>query len=113
MSQTSTYPAPGVYQYAYPTSVDTPQLICVHFVTPDQQHAFVSYPKHPNHKGAQLVALSWFASVRLVKQAGQPQLMPFLEVTLRGWLQKSWIVDPAEVLSIGFNATAAAGQLAA
>ncbi|GAB4029142.1 hypothetical protein [Spirosoma jeollabukense] len=114
MSLTSTYPAPGVYQYSYPTFVDTPQLICVHFVTPDQQHAFVSFPKHPNHKAAQLVALSWFGSVWLVKQAGHPQLMPFLNVTLRGWHQKSClIVDPLDVLSTGVEAYTTPGQLAA
>lgn len=78
------YLVPGVYQYSYPTFVDTPQLICVHFLTPDGRNAFVSYPHHPSRKAAQLISLSWFQSVVLVKLDGQPRLMDFLEFLFTG-----------------------------
>lgn len=78
MNILSTTPLPGFYQYTYPTFVDTPQYICVHFLTPDGQQAFVSYPYNRARKAAQLIAISWFESVTLHKLAGQPQLMPFL-----------------------------------
>ena len=84
MITNSSYLVPGFYQYSYPTFVDTPQQICVHFLTPDKRNAFVSYPHHPNHKAAQLVPLSWFQSVKLVKLEGQPHLMDFLEFLCTG-----------------------------
>ena len=84
MITNSTYLVPGLYQYSYPTFVDTPQQICVHFLTPDRRSAFVSYPHHPNRKAAQLISLSWFQSVKLVKLEGQPQLMDFLEFLCTG-----------------------------
>ncbi|WP_461128524.1 hypothetical protein [Spirosoma aerophilum] len=52
----------------------------VHFITADEQHAFVSYLDQRSKKRAQLVPLSWFDSVSLVKLAQQSQLMHFLEV---------------------------------
>ena len=81
-----THSLPGIYQYTYPTFVDTPQYISVHFLTPDGQQAFVSYPRHPNRKAAQLIPLSWFESVVMVKLESQPQLMTFLDVVLTGWV---------------------------
>lgn len=78
MDTFSTAPLLGFYQYTYPTFVDTPQYICVHFLTPDSQQAFVSYPYNRARKAAQLIAISWFESVALCKLEGQPQLMPFL-----------------------------------
>ncbi|WP_420147765.1 hypothetical protein [Spirosoma sp.] len=56
---------PGTYQYTYPTFIDTPQLITIHYLTPDQQKAFVSFPKHPNFKAPQFVLVKWFKSVIL------------------------------------------------
>ena len=56
---------PGNYQYHYPTFVDSPQFITIHFLTPDQQRAFVSYPNHPNFKAPQIIPLEWFKSVIL------------------------------------------------
>ncbi|SFD91896.1 hypothetical protein [Spirosoma endophyticum] len=97
----STHPLPGIYQYSYPTFVDTPQQICVHFITPDQQKAFVSYPRHPNRKAAQLIDISWFKSVDLVKLDGQPQLMHFLEVILPNLLGNC----PAKVIPLDSPAT--------
>lgn len=75
----------GFYQYSYPNFIDTPQQICIHFLTLDQQKAFVTYPNHPNRKAAQLVDINWFKSVDLVKLDGQPQLMYFLDVVLPKW----------------------------
>ncbi|AUD04124.1 hypothetical protein [Spirosoma pollinicola] len=79
MSLPLTTPHPGFYQYTYPTFVDAPQPICVHFLTPDGQQAFVSYPSDRSCKVAQLIPVSWFQSVTLSPQNGQPQLMPFLD----------------------------------
>jgi len=111
MTIRSTYPAPGVYQYTYPTFVDTPQLICVHFLTPDRQQAFVSYS---NQKAAKLIPLSWFDSVQMVKREGQPQLMPFLEETLTGWLKKSFLqVEPNDSSVPEVAAYRASRQMAA
>jgi hypothetical protein len=70
----------GLYQYTYPTFVDTPQQIYVHFLTPDQQKAFVSFPNHPNYRAAQFIPLSWFDSVSLVKLDSQTQLSDNSEV---------------------------------
>ena len=92
---------PGFYQYTYPTFVDTPQHICVHFLTLDGQQAFVSYPYHRGRKAAQLIPVSWFRSVVLSRQEGQPQLMDFLAMLFTGWfddhcpkLQSAqWLVD--------------------
>ena len=75
-----TYSLVGFYQYTYPTFVDTPQHICVHFLTPDGQQAFVSYPHPQSQKAARLIPLSWFESVILVQLAGKPQLMDFLSM---------------------------------
>lgn len=95
----------GIYQYTYPTFVDTPQYICVHFLTLDGQQAFVSYPRHPNRKAAQLIPVSWFKSVIMVKLEGQPSLMNFLEMVLTGWFrnesvkhssEKKWPADRTE-----------------
>ncbi|RZK65786.1 MAG: hypothetical protein EOO85_27795 [Pedobacter sp.] len=71
-------PQPGLYQYTYPTFVDTAQYICVHFWTPDGQQAFVSYPHNRARRAAELVSISWFESVTLCRLEGQPQLMSFL-----------------------------------
>lgn len=89
MTLLSIYPLPGLYQYVYPTFADIPQQICIHFLTPDRQKAYVSYPHHRNHKPAQLIDVSWFDSVELVKLDGQPQLMHFLDVILPIWLNNS------------------------
>ena len=80
MDTLCTAPQPGFYQYTYPTFVDTAQYICVHFLTPDGQQAFVSYPHDRARKAAQLVAISWFQSVTLCRLEGQPQLMSFLSM---------------------------------
>ena len=53
----------GTYLYHYPTFIDTPQLLTIHYLTPDQQKAFVSYPNHPNFKAPQFVPVEWFNSV--------------------------------------------------
>lgn len=79
MVSLATYPLPGIYQYTYPTFADKPQRICVHFITPDGQQAFVTYPGHPYPKAAQLISLGWFNSVTLVKLAGASSLMTLLE----------------------------------
>ena len=86
MTLSATNLQPGTYQYTYPTFVDRPQLICVHFLTPDHQQAFVSYPNNLNRKAAQLIDISWFNSVVLLKLDGHSRLMHFLEVTLPVWL---------------------------
>lgn len=70
MNINSTFPLPGIYKYSYPTFTDTPQQIYIHFLTPDSQSAFVSYPCHPNHKAAQLIPIRWFQSVNLIKLDG-------------------------------------------
>jgi hypothetical protein len=85
MQASSTNLTPGRYQYTYPSFVDRPQLITVHFLTADGQQAFVSYPKHPNHKAAQLIPVRWFASVVLVRLAEQDLLIPLIETFLTGW----------------------------
>ncbi|MCK8491735.1 hypothetical protein M0L20_07715 [Spirosoma sp. RP8] len=87
MTQLSTPPSPGFYQYTYPTFVDSPQQLYVHFITPDGKNAFVSYPNHPNHKAAGVVALSWFKSVTLTRLEGQPPFMQFVHVTIQGWME--------------------------
>lgn len=84
-----THTLPGLYRYSYPTFLDTPQQICIHFLTPDRQKAFVSYPHHRNHKAAQLIDVSWFNSVDMVKLDGHPQLMHFLKVILPVWFSNS------------------------
>ncbi|ADB42983.1 hypothetical protein Slin_7040 (plasmid) [Spirosoma linguale DSM 74] len=80
MNMIYTHPLVGCYQYTYPTFVDTPQHICVHFVTEDGQQAFVSYPQHQSQQAARLIPLSWFESVSLVQLAGKPQLMDFVSL---------------------------------
>ncbi len=95
METPSTDRLPGIYQYTYPTFVDTPQYICVHFLTPDGLQAFVSYPYRPNRKAAQLIPLSWFESVVLIRLEGQPYLMQFLEVLLTGWSGNQFVKRPA------------------
>lgn len=85
MNKPSTIPAPGRYQYSYPTFTDAPQYIDIHFLTPDGQQAFVSYPQHPNRKIAQLIPVRWFDSVILCRLEGQIQLMAFLTTFLTGW----------------------------
>ena len=80
MDTPATAPLPGFYQYTYPTFVDTPQHICVHFLTPDGQQAFVSYPYNRCCKAARLMPVSWFRSVTLLQLEGQPQLMDFLAI---------------------------------
>jgi hypothetical protein len=79
-------PLPGLYEYSYPTFVDRPQMLCIHFLTPDRLRVYVTYPNHPFPKAAQLLPVSWFASVRMVKLAAHPTLMHFLEQTLPKWL---------------------------
>jgi len=78
MTTSSTVLLPGFYRYTYPTFVDKPQYICVHFLTPDSQQAFVSYPDDRARKAASLVSIDWFQSVTLCLLEGQPQLMSFL-----------------------------------
>lgn len=85
MDTLSTCPQPGFYQYTYPTFVDTPQHICVHFLTPDGQQAFVSYPHHPSRKAAQLIPVRWFQSVSMLQLEGQHQLMDFISRLFTGW----------------------------
>jgi hypothetical protein len=85
MNLSSTSLTPGRYLYSYPTFADVPQLIDVHFLTPDGQQAFVSYPNHPNHRAAQLIPVSWFGSVTLQQLEGQAMLMSFIETFLTGW----------------------------
>ena len=85
MTLSSIYPQPGTYEYTYPTFVDAPQRICVHFLTPDRRQAFVSYPNARSRKAAQLIDISWFNSVDLVKLDNHSPLMHFLEVTLPAW----------------------------
>lgn len=85
MQASSTSLTPGRYQYTYPSFVDRPQYITVHFLTPDGEQAFVSYPKHPNHKAAQLISVNWFASVALVRLVDQDLLMMLIETFLTGW----------------------------
>ena len=97
----STYPLPGLYRYTYPTFTDIPQHLCIHFLTSDRQHAFVSYPHHRTHKAAQLIDVNWFNSVELVKLDGQPQLMHFLEVMLPHLLGNG----PAKVIPLDSLAT--------
>jgi hypothetical protein len=80
-----TSPQPGFYQYTYPTFIDTPQHISVHFLTPDGQQAFVSYPLYRGNKLARLIPVSWFQSVILSRLEGQPQLMDFLATLLTNW----------------------------
>ena len=110
MSPLSIYPLPGIYQYTYSTFVDRPQQICIHFLTPNQQQAFVSYPGQRNRKAAQLVDINWFKLVELVKLEGQPQLMHFLDVILPQWLNdlptKVIPLDSlaAECIQYGINA---------
>ncbi|SFD43813.1 hypothetical protein [Spirosoma endophyticum] len=79
-------PASGLYQYTYPTFVDIPQQLYIHFITPDQQKAFVSYPNHPNHKAAQFVTLEWFDSVCLIPLDAQPSIFHFPKLTFPGAL---------------------------
>lgn len=88
MILTSTYPQPGVYQYSYPTFVDKPQHICIHFITPDEQFAFVTYPNQKYLKLGQLIPLSWFDSVNMVKQTKESQLMRFLEEVIPGLMRR-------------------------
>lgn len=83
METNATCLSPGVYQYSYSTFVDVPQYISVHFLTPDHQLAFVSYP-HRHYKAAQLIPVSWFKSVELVAIDSQPQLLPFIEFLVTG-----------------------------
>ncbi|WP_461131948.1 hypothetical protein [Spirosoma aerophilum] len=80
MNMIYTHPLVGYYRYTYPTFVDTPQHICVHFVTADGQQAFVSYPHYKGQKAAQLIPVSWFESVILVQLAGNPRLMDFISL---------------------------------
>ncbi|RZK32488.1 MAG: hypothetical protein EOO61_16855 [Hymenobacter sp.] len=85
MSLSSTSLAPGRYQYSYPTFVDSPQFIDIHFITPDGQQAFVSYPQHPNRRAPQLVSTGWFNSVLMDQLEGQVALMTVIETLLTGW----------------------------
>jgi hypothetical protein len=70
----------GFYQYTYPTFVDKPQYICVHFLTEDGQEAFVSYPNNRSRKAGRLIPVSWFQSVTLLQLDGKPRLMDFVEM---------------------------------
>jgi hypothetical protein len=76
----------GLYQYTYPTFTDKPQWVYVHFLTPDQQLAFVTYPFHPYPKTAQFVPVSWFDTVCLAPLAGYSPLVDFLIFTLPGFM---------------------------
>lgn len=96
MNKSFTRPLPGLYQYTYPTFVDTPQHICVHFLTPDSQQVFVSYPDHRSRKAARLIPVSWFESVVLVQLEGQPQLMNFLTELFTDWFDDRCLKLPAD-----------------
>jgi hypothetical protein len=78
----TTIPASGYFEYSYPTFDDKPQHIHVHFITPDQQQAFVTFPRHRFSKTAQLIPVSWFDTVNLVQLEGHSPLMYFLESML-------------------------------
>lgn len=78
----TTFPQSGLFEYAYPTFDDKPQHIYVHFITPDQEQAFVTFPHHPFKKAAQLIPVSWFETVRMVQLEGQSPLLYFLECML-------------------------------
>ena len=96
MNRPLTHPLPGFYQYTYPTFVDAPQHICVHFLTLDGQQAFVSYPYHRSCKAAQLIPVSWFRSVNLLQLEGQPQLMDFLAMLFTGWFDDYYVKLPSD-----------------
>ncbi|AKD56200.1 hypothetical protein [Spirosoma radiotolerans] len=91
MTLPSTWASPGLYEFTYPTFVDTPQQICVHFLTPDGQQAFVSYPRHSNRKAAQMIPVSWFETVVMTPLGEQPCLMNFLETLFTGWFTDSCV----------------------
>ncbi|GAB2551809.1 hypothetical protein [Spirosoma aerophilum] len=78
----TTIPQPGLYLYTYPTFVAKAQWVYVHFITSDQQSAFVTYPHHPYQKAAQLVSLNWFESINMIPMDGYSPLMDFLANTL-------------------------------
>lgn len=98
MNVSSTSPTPGRYRYVYPTFVDAPRFIDIHFITPDGKQAFVSYPNHPNHRAAQLIQVSWFGSVTMHRLEGQPTLMALIETLLTGWSVTSSDRRPARNL---------------
>ncbi|GAB2547782.1 hypothetical protein [Spirosoma aerophilum] len=78
----TTPPSAGYFEYSYPTFDDKPQQIHVHFITPDQQRAFVTFPRHRFSKTAQFIPVSWFDTVNLVQLEGHSPLMHFLESML-------------------------------
>lgn len=78
----TTIPQAGLYLFTYPTFAEKAQWIYVHFITPDQQHAFVTYPHHRYQKAGQLISVSWFDTVSMTAMAGHSPLMSFLNVTL-------------------------------
>ena len=77
MKATASCPSPGVYQYSYTTFTDVPKHLCIHFLTPDRQQAFVSYPHRP-YKTARLIPVNWFNSVETVQLKGKPRLLAFI-----------------------------------
>lgn len=77
-----TTPQTGLFQFTYPTFADQAQWIYVHFITADEQNAFVTYPNHRFPKAAQLLDVRWFDTVDLVPMGGNSPLMYFLAVTL-------------------------------
>jgi hypothetical protein len=95
----TTIPQAGLYQFTYPTFTDKAQWVYVHFITPDQQHAFVTYPHHPFQKSAAFVSVSWFETITMIPMDGYSPLMSFLESTLPGLLSPaSPVLQPVEEL---------------
>lgn len=80
----TTIPQPGLYLYTYPTFVAKAQWVYVHFITPDQQSAFVTYPHHPFQKAGQFVSVNWFETINMIHMEGNSSLMDFLTNTLPG-----------------------------
>lgn len=104
--------APGIYQFTYPTFSNTPQYICLHFLTPDQQ-AFVSYPQHRSRRAAQLIPISWFDSVEIVALEGEPRLMAFIEWLTKGLSARCLRLPPASLGPVEQDAYEFSQKLAA
>jgi hypothetical protein len=85
----TTIPQPGLYLFTYPSFVAKAQWVYVHFITPDQQSAFVTYPHHPFRKAAQFVAVNWFETISMLPMEGYSPLMDFLADTLLGLVGSS------------------------
>ncbi|UFH55701.1 hypothetical protein [Spirosoma sp. KNUC1025] len=86
MITSSNVPLPGSYQYQYPTFVDIPQYITIHFLTPNQKGAFVSYPNHPNQKAPQIIPIEWFESVIMKRLKPKAPTIEVEALSNCGWL---------------------------